>query len=421
MRLLFCANVCSYFDTFTAFNNALMKPTHKKYLKIVTLAVFFPVAMHAQTTPKAQMQQLIDDNMQFAVKQYAILKDSTPANRMPRTFQNGRSVSSATDWWCSGFYPGALWYLYEYTRNPAVKAEAEKRLAILEKEKRYTGNHDIGFMIYCSFGNAYRITGNREYKAVVDTAAVYQITRYRPSIRSIQSWNKSNRLNCPVIIDNMMNLEQLLWVSQQGGSSRFREIAETHANTTLQNHYRPDFSTYHIVDYDLGNGQILKKVNGQGAHDTSAWSRGQAWGLYGFTMMYRFTKNKVYLQHAQRIAGFILNHPNLPADKIPYWDYNAPQIPTNRDASAGAIAASALLELGQYSGKADRVRYVDAAAVMLKALSSDAYRAQPGEDGGFILKHSVGHFLANGEVDVPLTYADYYFLEGLMRYKKWYL
>ncbi|RPE14318.1 glucuronyl hydrolase [Chitinophaga lutea] len=367
------------------------------------------------------MRRLIDDNMRFAVWQYAVLKDSTPANRMPRTFQHGKSVTSNTEWWCSGFYPGTLWYLYEYTKDAQVKAEAERRLTILEKEKRYTGNHDIGFMIYCSFGNAYRITGDKKYKDVIDTAAVYQVTRYRPSIHAIQSWNKSSRLNCPVIIDNMMNLEQLLWVAQQGGDPKFRTIAETHANTTLKNHYRPDHSTFHIVDYDLNTGAILKKVNGQGAHDTSAWSRGQAWGLYGFTMMYRFTKNNVYLQHAQHIADFILRHPNLPADKIPYWDYNAPQIPTNRDASAGAIAASALLELGQYASKADRERYVDAAAVMLKALSSDAYRAKPGENGGFLLQHSVGHFLGNSEVDVPLTYADYYFVEGLLRYKKWYL
>jgi unsaturated chondroitin disaccharide hydrolase len=387
----------------------------------LALFLVLPFSAMAQQPSKKQMQQLIDENMQFAVKQYKVLQDSTPANRMPRSFAKGRSVTSDTEWWCSGFYPGTLWYLYEYTKDANVKAEAERRLAILEKEKRYTGNHDIGFMIYCSFGNAYRITGEKKYKEVIDTAAVYQITRYRPSIHSIQSWNKSKTLNCPVIIDNMMNLEQLLWTAEKGGDKKFREIAITHANTTLKNHYRPDHSTFHIVDYDLSTGSIIKKVNGQGAHDTSAWSRGQAWGLYGYTMMYRFTKDKTYLQQAQDIAAFILNHPNLPADKIPYWDYNAPKIPTSRDASAGAIAASALLELGQYVGKADKTKYVDAAAVMLQSLSSDAYRAKLGENGGFLLKNSVGHFLANSEVDVPLTYADYYFLEGLLRYKKWYL
>ncbi|WP_232825829.1 glycoside hydrolase family 88 protein [Chitinophaga alhagiae] len=398
-----------------------MTSTLGKLTKAAALAMLLPLVSQAQKASKAHMRQLIDENMKFAVKQYAVLKDSTPAGRMPRTFQNGRSVDAKTDWWCSGFYPGTLWYIYEYTKDAGIKTEAEKRLAILEKEKRYTGNHDIGFMIFCSFGNAYRITGNKQYKDVIDTAAVYQITRYRPTIHSIQSWNKSDKFNCPVIIDNMMNLEQLLWASQQGGSSRFREIAETHANTTMKNHYRPDFSSYHVVDYDLGNGQVLGRRTHQGAHDTSAWSRGQAWGLYGFTMMYRFTKNKAYLQHAQKIADFVLSHPNLPEDKIPYWDFNAPEMPTKRDASAGAIIASALLELGQYTAKADRARYVDAATVMLQALSSDAYRAKLGSNGGFLLEHNVGHFRANSEVDVPLTYADYYFLEGLLRYKKWYL
>ncbi|MGN7720702.1 glycoside hydrolase family 88 protein [Chitinophaga sp. 22620] len=398
-----------------------MKSTFEKLTATVIAALLLPLISFGQSAGKKQMAALIDENMQFAVKQYQVLKDNTPADRMPRSFAKGKSVTSDTEWWCSGFYPGTLWYLYEYTKDQNVKAEAEKRLGILEKEKRYTGNHDIGFMIFCSFGNAYRITGDKKYKEVIDTAAVYQITRYRPSIKSIQSWNKSSNLNCPVIIDNMMNLEQLLWAAQNGGSSRFREIALIHANTTIKNHYRPDYSTFHIVDYNLDNGEIIKKVNGQGAHDTSAWSRGQAWGLYGFTMMYRFTKDQAYLNQARNIANFILSHPNLPADKIPYWDYNAPQIPTSRDASAGAIAASALLELGQYTTGRERSRYVDAATVMLRSLSSDAYRARLGENGGFLLKNSVGSFLANSEVDVPLTYADYYFLEGLLRYKKWYL
>lgn len=368
------------------------------------------------------MQQLIDENMKFAAAQYKVLQDSTPADRMPRTFQNGRSVTSSTEWWCSGFYPGSLWYIYEYTKDAQIRAEAERRLAILEKEKRYTGNHDIGFMIFCSFGNAYRITGDKKYKDVVDTAAVYQITRYRPIIRSIQSWNGNKELACPVIIDNMMNLEQLLWVASKGGDKKFRDIAVTHANTTLKNHYRPDHSTFHILDYDLSTGNVIKKINGQGAHDTSAWSRGQAWGLYGFTVMYRFTKDKTYLQHAKNIANFLLSHPNLPSDKIPYWDYNAPQIPnTFRDVSAGAIMASALLELGQYVNKKEREKYVDAARTMLWSLGHPPYRANLGENGGFLLKHSVGFFLQNSEVDVPLTYADYYFLEGLQRYKKWYL
>lgn len=389
-------------------------------MRLFILSMLLPFLAQAQPSKK-QMRSLISSNMRFAVEQYKVLADSTPPDLMPRTFHNGRSVTSDTRWWCSGFYPGSLWYIYEYTKDAATRAEAERRLAILEKEKRYTGNHDIGFMIFCSFGNAYRITGNRSYKDVVDTAAVYQITRYRPVMQSIQSWDSFGEFHSPVIIDNMMNLEQLLWVAQQGGDSKFREIAVTHANTTRKNHYRPNHSTYHVVDYDGKTGEVIRKMNFQGAHDTSAWSRGQAWGLYGFTVMYRFTKDPSYLEHARNIAGFLLSHPNMPADMIPYWDFNAPKIPTSRDASAGAIMASALLELGQYVEKAERKRYVGAAAKMLQTLSTPAFRANLGENGGYILKNSVGFYLAGSEVDVPLTYADYYFLEALMRYKRWYL
>jgi hypothetical protein len=274
--------------------------------------------------------------------------------------------------------------------------------------------------MYCSFGNAYRIFGDAAYKDVIFKAAASLATRYRPSIKAIQSWNSNERLKCPVIIDNMMNLELLHWVSDHGGESRFKEIAVTHANTTLQNHFRSDYSSYHVVDYDLNTGGVLKKITWQGAADSSAWARGQAWGLYGYTMMYRFTKNKTYLAQAQHIAQFILQH--LPADKIPYWDFNAPGIPdTYRDASAAAIIASAFLELGQYVAAKEKTVLVNTAEKILRTLASPAYRARAGENGGFILLHSVGSIPHKSEVDVPLTYADYYFIEALKRYKDWYL
>jgi len=226
----------------------------------------------------------------------------------------------------------------------------------------------------------------------------------------------------PVIIDNMMNLELLSWVSDHGGDKKYKEIAVTHANSTIKNHFRPDFSSYHVIDYDMKTGKILQKITAQGAADSSAWSRGQAWGLYGYTMMYRFTKNKQYLKQAKNIAKFMLNDRNMPADMIPYWDYDAPGIPNAlRDASAGAVMASALLELAQYSDKKEGKQYLSAAETALKTLASDAYRAKLGENGGFLLKHSVGSIPHKSEVDVPLTYADYYFLEALHRYKNWYL
>ncbi len=373
---------------------------------------------------QAGMKQLIDEQFQFAKEQYKVLSRQVPADRMPKTYyaKTGKVETSDTKWWCSGFYPGALLYIYEHTKDEATLAEARRRLGILEKEKHYTGNHDLGFMMYCSFGNAYRLTGNPAYKTTIDTAAASLATRYRPGAGVIQSWNASKKMQGPVIIDNMMNLELLYWVSDHGGDQKYRRIALTHADNTLKNHFRPDYSSYHVIDYDMQTGQVIKKVTAQGAADSSAWSRGQSWGLYGYTMMYRFSKNKRYLAHAKNIAAFMLRHPNLPADMVPYWDFDAPGIPnTYRDASAAAVMASALLELAQYSGRKERKTYVAAAEKIIRSLSSPAYRAKPGDNGGFVLMHSTGALPLKSEVDVPLTYADYYFLEALHRYKTWYL
>lgn len=397
----------------------------KKYIVGFVLLVVAAQMSFAQTASlKNKMKALIQDNFTFAAKQYQYLKANTPDSVMPRSYvaATGKSVTSDTKWWCSGFYPGTLWYLYAYTKDEAIKKEAEQRLAILEKEKYYTGNHDLGFMMFCSFGTAYKYINNPAYKDVVTIAAKSLSTRYRPAIKSIQSWNSRDILKCPVIIDNMMNLELLHWVSDHGGDPIFKEIAVTHANTTIANQFRPDNSSYHVVDWDLNTATVLKKITWQGAADSSAWSRGQTWGLYGYTMMYRFTKNPAYLSQAKKIAHFILSNPNLPSDKIPYWDFDAPGIPNvPRDASSGAIMASALLELGQFTSGAEKKEYIQTAETILQSLSSPAYRAKLGENGGFLLMHSVGSLPHKSEVDAPLTYADYYFIEALTRYKDWYL
>ncbi len=396
------------------------------YKTILVIAFTFGLlaSTNAQKSKKnVDMANLIDREFDFAAKQYVYLAKNTPANRMPQTYypKSNKSVNSSTKWWCSGFYPGSLLYIYEQTKDTATLNEAKRRLAILEPEKHYKGNHDLGFMMFCSFGNAYRIFGDKSILATIDTAANSLASRYREGAGVIQSWNKSAKFNGPVIIDNMMNLELLLWDSQQSGNKKLWDIAISHADHTMKNHFRPDYSSYHVVDYDMKNGNVLKKATHQGYADGSAWARGQSWGLYGYTMMYRFTKDQKYLDQAKHIAEYILKNPNLPKDYVPYWDFNAPDIPNAlRDVSAAAINASALLELARYTKKESKY-YVKVAKQILINLSSDTYKAKLGENGGFILKHSVGSLPHNSEVDVPLTYADYYYLEALARYKAWYL
>ncbi len=396
----------------------------KKFITlfIALLSLYFLQAQ--KTSSPAEMRQMIDDDLRFAVQQYKVMRQHLAADSMPRSYnpRTDKFISSDIGWWCSGFYSASLWYLYEYSKDENIRKEAERALTVIKPNENNKGTHDLGFMMYCSFGNAYRITKKQAYKEVIFQSAKSLSTRYRPSIKVIQSWDSSANFRCPVIIDNMMNLELLEWVSHNGGDKLFEDIAITHANTTMKNHYRPDYSSYHVLDYNMAAGNVSRKITAQGAADSSAWARGQSWGLYGYITMYRFTKDKTYLEQARHIASFILNNPNFPADGIPYWDFDAPGIPdTYRDASAGAILSSALLELAQYVNGEEKNKYVHTAEKILQTLSSDIYRAKAGSNGGFVLMHSVGHLPAKSEIDVPLSYADYYFIEALMRYKKWYL
>ncbi|MGN7820416.1 glucuronyl hydrolase [Chitinophaga sp. 22536] len=361
-----------------------------------------------------------DETLQFAARQYKLMMHHVPDTVLPRsTNKDGSLMTSNAGWWTSGFYPGTTWFLYEYTKDPAFKTEALKRMALCQKNEFNTRTHDLGFMMYCPFGNALRITGDTAYKRILLNSARSLSTRFNPTVGCIKSWDHGT-WKFPVIIDNMMNLELLTWATRESGDPQFDKIARTHANTTMKNHFRPDYSSYHVIDYDPATGAVLQKKTHQGLADSSAWSRGQAWGLYGYTMMYRETKDKAYLDQARHIAEYILNHPHMPADLIPYWDYDAPDIPNApRDVSAGAVAASALLELSRYTNKTEGKRYWNAAEKMLTSLCSPAYLAKEGENNDFILMHSVGSLPHQSEVDVPLTYADYYFVEALLRYKQW--
>jgi uncharacterized protein YyaL (SSP411 family) len=274
----------------------------------------------------------------------------------------------------------------------------------------------MGFKIYCSYGTGYGITKDAAYKEVIIQSAKTLSTRFNSTVGCIRSWDHhKEQWGYPVIIDNMMNLELLFAATRLTGDSSYYKIAVSHANTTMKNHFRADYSSYHVVDYDTLTGKVVKRQTHQGYADESAWARGQAWGLYGYTMCYRETKNVAYLQQAEHIAAFILHHPNLPADKIPYWDFNAPEIPNEpRDVSAASVLASGLLELAKYSK--NKKEYLSVANTILQNLTQH-YRSPIGENKGFILLHSTGSKPAKSEVDVPLNYGDYYYLEALLRKK----
>ncbi len=360
----------------------------------------------------------------FAEEQTAIMlkeiahgTSAKPNPVSPRTLNSqGNLVLIPSRDWVSGFFPGELWYLYEYTNNKKWLTVAEQYTAKIEPEQFDKGTHDVGFKIYCSVGNGYRLTKNEHYKNVIIQAAKTLSTRFNPVVGAIKSWDNRREWKYPVIIDNMMNLELLFVASKLSGDSSFYKVAVSHANMTLKNHFRPNYSSYHVIDYDPQTGAVLHKQTHQGFADSSAWARGQGWGLYGYTMCYRETKNPGYLKQAEAIATFILNHPDLPKDKVPYWDFDVPDRPNApRDASAAALMASALYELSTYSKNGKQYRKT--ADQIVHNLTKN-YQAKPGESKGFLLLHSTGHKPANSEIDVPISYADYYYLEALTRQKR---
>ncbi len=346
------------------------------------------------------------------------------AEKIPRTVNENDSirwVNPKFDW-TEGFFPGSCWYLYESTGDPLWKDGAVLLQKQIESHKFRTDNHDLGFVFNCSFGNGLKITKDEVYKDVLVTAANSLITRFNEKVGCIKSWDvdkgwqSEKGWEYPVIIDNMMNLELLFEVSKLTGDSKYRDIAITHANTTMKNHFRANHSSCHVVDYNPDTGKVRGKYTAQGYSDDSSWARGQAWGLYGYVVCYRYTNDKRYLDQANKIAKYILGR--LPEDFVPYWDYDTPDIPNApRDVSAAAITISALIELDGFT----EVSYLKEIDKILKSLSSDVYTAKLGENHNFILKHSVGSIPHGAEIDVPLSYADYYYIEALIRYQRKYM
>jgi unsaturated chondroitin disaccharide hydrolase len=397
---------------------AMTVTKHKALIKI-GLIIFLSVLYNVSFSQKINVIQQFNNAQQQVMYMLAVIdatkKDTATAKLVsPRSIENGKiKLVKASDW-TSGFFPGELWLLYEYTGKQQWLNEARKYTAPI-KDQQFNGTtHDLGFMIYKSFGNGYRLTGDTAYRNVIIQAARTLAKRFNPVAGVIRSWDFTmDKWEYPVIIDNMMNLELLFEATTLTGDSSFYKIAVAHANTTMKNHFRADHSSYHVVDYDPATGAVRQKNTAQGYSDASSWARGQAWGLYGYTMCYRETKNIVYLQQAQHIADYILS--KLPADKIPYWDYDAPGIPNEpRDASAACIAASALYELARYTNNRN---YTKTADKIVSELVKN-YLSPVKQNSGFILLHSTGHKPAKSEIDVPIIYADYYFLEALLRSKK---
>ncbi len=376
-------------------------------------------------TPKAPPINWMGENINFAKAQLNLAIDTIETSGKflnPVTLNpDGTVYYCGYADWRSGFFPGSIWYLSELTGDSIYLPLARKYTESIRDAENLKWHHDIGFIINCSFGNGLRITGDTAYSNAMVQAAHSLSTRFRPAPGIIQSWNvdrgwQSERgWECPVIIDNMMNLELLFEATKLSGDSSFYRIAVSHADRTLKEQFRPDGSCYHVVDYSLTDGSVRHRHTAQGYAHESAWSRGQAWAIYGFTLCYRETGEQKYLDQAVKTFRFMKNHPCMPKDLIPYWDMDAPKIPDEpRDASSAACIASALYELSTYH-IADAASYKTYADSIMTSLASPAYRAPLGSNGHFLLMHSVGSIPHNSEIDVPLNYADYYFLEALKR------
>lgn len=391
---------------------------------LLSLGVFLmtPAFCHAENN---DISNVINNDINFSTRQYSLMLQQIGREgkvRIPKTIDKlGRMVYIPIDDWCSGFFPGSLCYLYQLTNDKSWLLQSRRFTEALDSIQYLTWHHDVGFMIGSSYLNIYRLSPNKAYKKAIIQTAKSLCTRFRKKAGVIQSWNvdrgwQSKRgWTCPVIIDNMMNLELLFEATRLSGDSTYWKVAVSHANKTLENQFRKDGSCYHVVDYDPNNGAVLHRQTAQGYADNSAWARGQAWAVYGYTVCYRYTHDPKYLDQAVKTLNFVMQNPNLPEDLIPYWDFDAPNIPNEpRDVSSAACIASALYEMNNYLPDNG---YTSLADRIIRSLSSPEYRAPLGKNGCFLLMHSVGSIPHNNEIDVPLNYADYYFLEALTRRK----
>lgn len=391
----------------------------KKVKYLIVMFVFAMLSMACKTNvptqnhPNPQEVNALLQNRYHKLLEYPIDSVGFPRSMSIKT---GVIKKVPSKDWTSGFFVGNLWQIYQLTGDVRFKERAAVWNAFMEKEKFNATTHDMGFKVFCSFGKGLEVEDNAKYRAIVVKSAETLTTRFNDKVGSIRSWDfNKNIWEFPVIIDNMLNLELLFEASKISGDAKFKNIAIKHANTTLKNHFRKDASCYHVVVYDTISGTAKKKVTHQGFKDESSWARGQSWAVYGFTMCYRYTKDLAYLKQAEATANFFMNHKNMPEDGIPYWDFIDTSIPNApRDASAAAVMASALIELYKYT---KNETYLDYSNKVIQALSSDKYLLNDAVNGPFILDHSTGNWPKKDEMDEPIIYADYYFLEAIIRKK----
>ena len=392
----------------------------KRTFAVLCLVAIFTWTCQSKKEKRSVNSDFLTRSIQVSCTQLEnALSKYTDVSKFPRSSNpDGSPILVEGRNWVSGFFPGNLWMLYQLQGDEKWKEAATKWTEALEEQQYNTGTHDVGFIINCSYGNGYKLTRDEKYIPIIIQSARSLMTRYNPTVGCTKSWDWSKEWQFPVIIDNMMNMELLFEAAKLSGDDSFKNVAIHHAKTTLKNHYRSDNSSVHVVDYHPDTGDVLAKVTHQGYSDSSAWARGQAWGLYGFTMCYRETGDKEFLDQAIKIADFILNHQRTPEDLIPYWDYDASGIPNEpRDASAAAIISSALFELCGYTPE-NRDKYFEYAKKVLENLSKEDYLAEVGTNNNFILKHCTGNKPQDSEIDAPLVYGDYYYLEALLRYKE---
>lgn len=365
------------------------------------------------------VQESIDYCATQASKTLAVIESP---EMIPNSIPSGESswiFTNPGNWTC-GFWAGDLWHLYEGTGEPMWKEKAiEATETIMPVAYRTARSHDMGFMTMTSIGNAYKYTGEEKYKDALVSAADSLVRLYNPKVGTILSWpNMVTKMGWShnTIIDNMLNLELLFWVAENANRSDLYDIAFRHAEVTMQHQFREDGSTYHVMVFDAEDGHFLEGHTHQGWKDESTWARGQAWAIYGFTMAYRFTKDERFLETAVKAADYFIAH--LPEDLVPYWDFDAGvEIADQpRDCSATAITASALLEMHTYLPDDKAGYYKDTAISMIESMSSEPYRA--GEVCPAFLLHCTGHMPNGSEVDASISYADYYYLESLIRLKK---